>query len=77
MAANESIKDILARLPEFTDDPVERLDYTLKTYNTARDDEWVIIATSNVHGDGKKTGLTWGDLRSIKQFIDDWYPGNV
>lgn len=55
-----------ASLPEFTDDPVDRLAHTLAAYaSTAPDDRWAIEATRNAIPGRDITGITWGDLRAL------------
>lgn len=58
-------------LPPFTDDPVDRLRHTLAAYPNEAGDAWAISATSNFVPDHRRTGLTWGDLRSLLARLDD------
>jgi hypothetical protein len=57
-------------LPEWSDDPVDRLRHTVAAFEASRGDEMPIIATSNVAGLPPRTGLTWDDLRDILALLD-------
>jgi hypothetical protein len=57
--------NIAARLPEFNDDPVQRLVHTVAAYTNRTDDDWVVIATRNAIPGHYTTGITWGDLRAL------------
>ncbi|MFR9773111.1 hypothetical protein [Nocardia asiatica] len=57
--------NIAARLPEFNDDPVQRLAHTVAAYTNRTDDDWVVIATRNAIPGHFTTGITWGDLRAL------------
>jgi hypothetical protein len=51
-------------------DPVsDPIGHTLAVYGGAPPDDFVIVATSNVYGDGVRTGITWGDLRRQRELI--------
>lgn len=56
-----------ASLPEFTDDPVQRLAHTLAAYQDSDGDHWALRATSNAIPGHRVTGITWGDLRQLLQ----------
>lgn len=58
-------------LPEWTDDPVDRLRHTLKAFEGSPDEAWALVATSNAIPGISHTGLTWGDLRMILAEFDD------
>lgn len=57
--------------PQPNDDPLVRLDHVLDVFADSKDDKFVIRATSNVYGPEVVTGLTWGDLRAIRDHIND------
>lgn len=59
------LHNIAAALPEFTDDPVDRLAHTLAAYADSSGGDWAIRATSNAVPEYPVTGLTWDDLRAI------------
>ena len=67
------LNNIVGGLPEFTDDPVDRLAHTLAAFSDSPDDDWVIRATSNVIPGHPVTGLAWGDLRALLRQLR---PGN-
>lgn len=52
-------------LPEFTDDPVQRLVHTIAAFGPDPEDEWAVVATSNAVPGHWRTGLTWDDMRSL------------
>ncbi|MFC8531964.1 hypothetical protein [Nocardia sp. NPDC057227] len=60
------LHNLAADLPEFNDDPTQRLAHTLAAYNDSADEAWAIRATGGrvVHGHDV-TGITWGDLRAL------------
>jgi hypothetical protein len=60
-------EDTINNNPHPGSDPIARLRHTLDIYVDQPDGEWVTVATSNLYGDGEKTGLTWGDLRAIAE----------
>jgi hypothetical protein len=45
---------------------LEALDHTLAVYAEESDDRMVLVATSNIYGQGVRTGLTLGDLRALQ-----------
>ena len=51
--------------PAPADDPLARLEHTLRAYEDTPDDEHVVTATFNVYGNKVWTGITWGDLRAL------------
>lgn len=54
------------------DQPVtlrERLVHTVALFPSPADDEYAIVGTANVYGQGVRTGITWGDLRQIASVI--------
>lgn len=59
--------NVAASLPEFTDDPVDRLAHTLAAYENRADSDWAIHATRNAIPGQDWTGITWGDLRALLQ----------
>lgn len=46
-------------------DPSDPVAHTLAVYADTPNEQFVIIATSNVYGDKVTTGMTWGDLRRL------------
>lgn len=54
-----------ASLPEFTDDPVDRLAHTIAAYANRADSDSALDATRNAIPGHDWTGITWGDLRSL------------
>ena len=65
MMPTRAQQDFEQQHPHPGDDPVARLRHTLDVYDNQPDDEFAIMATSGMYGDGVRTGLTWGDLRAI------------
>ena len=62
---------IAASLPEFTEDPVDRLRHTLAAYPDTQADGWAVRATGGGVVPGHDvTGLTWGDLREILKRLE-------
>lgn len=59
------LHNIAASLPEFTDNPVDRLAHTLAAYSNRPDTDWALEATRNAISGQDTTGITWGDLRAI------------
>jgi hypothetical protein len=62
--------------PNPPDHVLARLRHTLDVFEASAspdDDEFVVVATVNMyedhHGDQVKTGLTWGDLRLIRDYL--------
>jgi len=55
----------IAEHPHPGTDPVARLRHTIELFDNQPDDEFVVQATSNMYGQGERTGLTWGDLRAL------------
>jgi hypothetical protein len=50
--------------------PAEALAHVLCAFAQQPDDAFVITATSNIYGEGVRTGLTYGDLRAIQRQLD-------
>ncbi len=60
----------LSRHPHPGVDPVARLRHVLDVYDgNVTDDRMAIDATLGVYGPGERTGLTFGDLRTIAKLI--------
>ncbi|MER5378474.1 hypothetical protein [Streptomyces sp. NPDC002553] len=49
--------------------PLEALHHTLAVYEDQPDSRMVLEATSNIYGDGIRTGVTIGDLRALATMI--------
>ena len=65
MPRNRRDYEFIAQHPHPGDDPVTCLAHVLDLFAESPDDEFVVIATSSIYGDGEKTGLTWADLRAL------------
>lgn len=50
--------------------PEQALAHVLCAFADQPDDRMVLQATSNIYGDGVRTGLTMGDLRAIQHQLD-------
>lgn len=61
--------EFIAQHPHPGDDPVARLAHVNDLFADTNPDEFVVLATSNMYGDGEKTGLTYGDLRKLAALI--------
>lgn len=59
------LHNIAAGLPEFSDDPVQRLVHTLAAYADQPEDTWMVVATRNAIPGADTTGLTLEDLRAL------------
>lgn len=59
------LHNLAANLPEFTDDPADRLAHTLAAYADRPDNDWALTATQNAIPGQDTTGITWGDLRAL------------
>lgn len=66
----DAMAAIVAALPPYTADPVERLRHVLAAHPHARNDEGVLMATMNAYPDANWTGVTFGDLRAILALLD-------
>ena len=44
-------------------DPEDEIAHTLSVFADAPDDQFIVVTSSNVYGEGIRTGLTWGELR--------------
>lgn len=62
-------RETVERHPEPGADPIDRLQHTVSVFNEEPDNEWAIIATGNIYGQGVRTGLTWGDLRTLLTLV--------
>jgi hypothetical protein len=70
MDMNQESARIREQHPHPGADPAARLRHTLDLFgDDARDDKFVVVATSGIYGRGETTGLTWGDLRAIAQRV--------
>jgi hypothetical protein len=58
-------RDAIATYGDAPATPYEALAHTLAVFADAPDDRVLIQATSNVYGEGVRTGLTMGDLRAL------------
>jgi len=61
---NDLIRRTLQAQPTPPTTPVDALLHTI-ALSGQNDDDFAVIATSNVYGHGVRTGLTWGDLRAL------------
>lgn len=50
--------------------PTEALAHVLCAFAEQPDEAYVLTATSNIYGEGVRTGLTYGDLRAIQRQLD-------
>jgi hypothetical protein len=66
---NRELHKFVAENPQPVD-ARSALAHTLRFFADEADSKLVVMATSNVYGDGVKTGLTWGDLRAIALQLD-------
>jgi len=62
---NRMAREAVERHPEPGKDPIERLQHAVAMFENEPDNDWAIVATSNIYGQGVRTGLTWGDLRLL------------
>lgn len=73
MGNYQQIKDMIAKYPQPGDSPVERLAHVNAMFADDTDVTpagWAIQATSNLYGEGVRTGITYGDLRAIEREIE-------
>lgn len=56
--------------PQTDADAVQNLRHTLALFDDNEDDRLVLMATSNIYGDGVRTGLTMRDLRLLLARLD-------
>lgn len=64
-------RDEIERLGSEPVSAYERLTHTVQAFEGTPDSEFAIVATSNVYGEGVKTGLTWGDLRALATALSE------
>ncbi len=50
--------------------PDAALAHVLCAFAQQPDEEFVVVATNGIYGDGVRTGLTFGDLRAIQRQLD-------
>ena len=62
--------DLRDELPDPGETPRERLRHTLAAHANTADDNMAVHATGGVYGDGVHTGVTYGDLRAISEWLD-------
>lgn len=55
--------------PQTQGDARANLEHTLQLFHDAPDEQFVLMATSNVYGPNVRTGLTMRDLRLIAEWI--------
>ncbi len=65
--ARRAIQEFTEQHPQPGDDPIEHLRHVVAVYHDTPADDYVLIASSNIYGDGVRTGLTHGDLRALLQ----------
>jgi hypothetical protein len=71
MPTTAELAAILADLPPYTHDPVDRLRHTLAAYPHTDPTEGVLAATHNAYPDHPWTGLTFGDLHALLALLDE------
>lgn len=62
--------EVRERLPEPGDFPLQHLRHTVATFADSPDDEIAQMATRDIYGPGVATGITWGDLRLILDWLE-------
>lgn len=62
-----AIQEFIDAHPRPGGGPVEHLRHVVAVFHDSPADDYVLTASSNIYGDGIKTGLTHGDLRALLQ----------
>lgn len=62
--------EAIAKLGPAPTTPAEALAHVVKVYADTPDETTMIMATSNVYGDGVRTGLLMGDLRALNARVN-------
>lgn len=70
MTMRQHRAEAVAKLGPAPTTPAEALAHVVKVYADSADEALVIMATSNVYGDGVRTGLTMGDLRALNARVN-------
>jgi hypothetical protein len=65
MNKHQILQDTIARHGNAPSNALEALAHVVSVYEATPDDQTMVLATSNVYGDGVRTGLTMGDLRVL------------
>jgi len=55
--------------PTTFEDARTNLEHTLQIFHDSEDERNVLMSTSNIYGDGIRTGLSYGDLRLIARHL--------
>ena len=63
-------QDAIQRYGDAPSNAIQALAHVVAVYDSTPDDQMVLQATSNIYGDGVRTGLTMGDLRILLGLID-------
>jgi hypothetical protein len=58
-------QDAIQRFGDAPTNALAALAHVVAVYDATPDDQTMVLATSNVYGDGVRTGLTMGDLRVL------------
>lgn len=62
--------EIKEKWPQEPDGAQRRLDHVLDVFEGASPDgQMVVVATRNFYGKDTATGLTWGDLRALREAL--------
>jgi hypothetical protein len=61
--------EVVEQHPEPGTNPIDRLQHTVAMFTDEPDSDWAIVATGNIYGQGVRTGLTWGDLRTLLELV--------
>lgn len=73
MSGYQWTQDMINKYPQPGDEPRERLAHVNSMFGDDNDVTpagWAIQASSNLYGQGVKTGLTWGDLRALEREME-------
>lgn len=66
MSMDQHRADIIRQYGPAPTSPLEALTHVVRIYEGVSDDRVMVSATSGIYGNGVQTGLTLGDLRSLR-----------